>query len=111
MAREHCGWCGDEVPGDGGLRLVEPEGVRRAAFCSLGHLRRWSESWEPWTTGSPLAFGDRGDGLGSCATCGDPLGEERLLLVRHRGALRFADAFCGAEHLRSWASSGGRLSA
>jgi hypothetical protein len=52
--------------------------------------------------------GDPDDGLGRCAQCGGPLGGRRVLLVRHRGEHRIGDAFCGVEHLLSWAKAGGR---
>jgi hypothetical protein len=31
-----------------------------------------------------------------------------VLLVRHRGAHRIGDAFCGTPHLLEWAKAGGR---
>jgi hypothetical protein len=31
-----------------------------------------------------------------------------VLLIRHRGEHRIADAFCGADHLLEWAKAGGR---
>ena len=109
MALESCAWCGVGVEPDDGLRLVEPDAARHAAFCTTGHLRRWVVAFAPWTPGTGLAFGDRGEGLGSCTACGAALDEHRLLLVRHRGALRLADAFCGVRHLRDWArASDGR---
>jgi hypothetical protein len=51
-----------------------------------------------------------------CAQCGDPLGDARLLLVRHRrlsgqlsGQLhRIPDGFCSVDHLLEWAKAGGR---
>ena len=48
------------------------------------------------------------DALGRCVQCGDALGDTRVLLVRHRGEHRIADAFCGVEHLLEWAKAGGR---
>jgi hypothetical protein len=43
-----------------------------------------------------------------CALCDAPLGERRVLLVRHRGEHRIPDAFCSVEHLADWAKAGGR---
>jgi hypothetical protein len=31
-----------------------------------------------------------------------------VLLVRHRGEHRIADAFCGIDHVLAWAKAGGR---
>jgi len=43
-----------------------------------------------------------------CARCGEPLGEVRVVLVRHRGEHRIPDAFCSVDHMADWAKSGGR---
>ena len=43
-----------------------------------------------------------------CALCGEPLGDVRLLLVRHRGEHRIPDGFCSVDHLAEWAKGGGR---
>ena len=46
--------------------------------------------------------------LSRCAHCGEPVGDRRVLLVRHRGEHRIPDAFCSADHLGAWARAGGR---
>ena len=43
-----------------------------------------------------------------CARCGAPLGDVRVVLVRHRGEHRIPDAFCSVDHMADWAKSGGR---
>jgi hypothetical protein len=93
-----CSWCGVEVGVDEGFRAAEPEGERKAAFCRLEHVVPW-------------AIQGAHDGLGRCAHCGGPLGDRRVLLVRHRGEHRIADAFCGVDHLLAWAKAGGRWQA
>ena len=61
-----------------------------------------------WAPGTILERGEPDDGLGRCAHCGGPLGGRRVLLVRHRGEHRIADAFCDLDHLLDWAKAGGR---
>jgi hypothetical protein len=36
------------------------------------------------------------------------LGDDLIVIVRHRGQHRIADGFCGLEHLLEWAKAGGR---
>lgn len=43
-----------------------------------------------------------------CAHCDAPLGDVRLVLVRHRGDHRIPDGFCSVDHLQAWAKAGGR---
>jgi hypothetical protein len=62
--------------------------------------------WEPGKL--PGVDEDNGAGLGRCAQCAGPLDDTYVLLVRHRGEHRIADAFCGTDHLLEWAKSGGR---
>lgn len=103
---EHCNWCGVEVEAGSGLRTAEPAGERRAVFCRLEHVVPWiiqGAHWDPGTIGDP-----DGNGLGRCAQCAQPVGEDVVLLVRHRGEHRIGDAFCGPEHLLEWAKRGGR---
>ena len=57
--------------------------------------------WEP-------GEGDPAHESSECARCGEPLGDVRLVLVRHRGTHRIPDAFCSVDHLADWARSGGR---
>ena len=108
MAGPKCSWCGTDIGRDEGFRATEPEGERVAAFCRLEHIVPWAIQGAHWNPGRILAPGDPDDGLGRCAHCGGPLGGHRVLLVRHRGEHRIADAFCGIEHLLAWAKAGGR---
>lgn len=108
MSEVACSACGTEVAADGGYRLSEPEAQRHAVFCRLEHAVLWAEADGPWRPGALLDEQDAGDGLGRCAHCGDGLSYGRVLLVRHRGPFRIADALCGVEHLTEWARAGGR---
>lgn len=103
-----CTWCGAPVPADDGYRLEEPVGERHAVFCRLEHVVPWVINGAHWEAGTTLADSDATAGLGRCTRCGDPLGDTRVLLVRHRGPHRIADAFCRIGHLKEWASAGGR---
>ena len=103
-----CSPCGAVVAPDGGYRLSEPEAERHAIFCRLEHVVPWIDAGSAWLPGALLAEDDPGEGLGRCAHCGDGLSYGRVLLVRHRGPFRIADAFCGVEHLAEWAKAGGR---
>ena len=108
MSGVPCSWCGVDV-GDGeGFRAAEPEGERRAAFCRLEHIVPWAIPGAPGEPGRSIEAGDPDDGLGRGAHCGGDLGDRRVLLVRHRGEHRIADAFCGVDHLLAWAKAGGR---
>ena len=103
-----CSWCDRAIESEDGWRLHELPGARRAAFCRLEHVVPWSiqgAHWEPVPPGEeqPEPSGD-----GTCAHCGEPLGDVRLTLVRHRGEHRIADAFCSVGHLTDWAKAGGR---
>jgi hypothetical protein len=102
---ESCTWCGNEVEPEDGFRLGELPGARRAVFCRLEHVIPWSIQGAHWEAGELNEPGTMPD---SCAQCGEPLGDVRLLLVRHRGEHRIPDAFCSVDHLRAWAASGGR---
>jgi hypothetical protein len=108
MSAVACSWCGSSVDPDEGYRAVLPGRARRAAFCRLDHVVPWALDGARWEPGSPLARDDQGRGLGSCVRCGGALPDDRLLLIRHGGRHRIADAFCGVEHLVEWARSGGR---
>lgn len=108
MATEQCSWCGETVEPDDGFRASEPEADRHAVFCRLEHVVPWVIQGAHWTPGAGLAEDDDSDALGACARCGAELDDKRVLLVRHRGEHRIADAFCGAEHLLEWARAGGR---
>ena len=102
-----CSWCGEEVDADAGLRAAEPAGERVATFCRLEHVVPWITQGAHWEPGR-LVTADA-VGLGVCACCGEALGDRRVLLVRHRGEHRIADAFCSTDHLRDWARRGGRF--
>ena len=108
MTGEHCSWCGAAVAAGDGLRAFEPAGERRAVFCRLEHVVPWVIRGAHWAPGA-VDPGELRDGLEErCARCGDPLGDTHVLLVRHRGEHRIADAFGGVAHLQAWASAGGR---
>jgi hypothetical protein len=122
MAREStesCSWCGRAIERDDGWRAEEVPGARKAAFCRLEHVVPWhiqGAHWEPGELEEPSGLSNaRGErealtpsGLDSCSHCGEPLGDVRVLLVRHRGEHRVPDAFCSVDHLADWARSGGR---
>ncbi len=88
-----------------GYRLAEEPGARRAAFCRLEHVVPWVIQGPHWEAGE---IDTGADEVQTCAHCDEPLGEVRLVLVRHRGEHRIPDGFCSADHLRAWASAGGR---
>jgi len=132
MRVEQCTWCGAEVDADDGFRAyllsaaanraAGSTGEQRAVFCRLEHLVPWSiqmmrgtssdegeeqrvSSWEEGEmSGSPALD----EGATACSHCSAELGEARVLLVRHRGEHRVADAFCGVDHMNEWAKAGGR---
>lgn len=117
-----CTWCDAAVPGTDGFRLAEIPSGRRAVFCRLEHLipweikgSRWDEESRPGTEvtidGGVEAITSAGDGPGateSCAHCGQEVGEERVVLTRHRGPHTVSDTFCSLEHAAAWARAGGR---
>jgi hypothetical protein len=108
--QERCDWCGVEVERDDGYRLAERPAERRAAFCRLEHIVPWviqGPHWEPGEIEEPSGLDES---LERCSYCGEPLTDAHLLLVRHRGEHRIPEAFCSADHLRAWASAGGRFS-
>ena len=98
-----------DVGRDEGFRAAEPEGERKAAFCRLEHVVPWviqGAHWEPGT--HPARPASPTTASGAARTAAAPLGDRRVLLVRHRGEHRIADAFCGVDHLLEWAKAGGR---
>jgi hypothetical protein len=119
---ETCTWCGAEVEADDGFRAYEPAGERRATFCRLEHVIPWSIQGPHWEAGAipegapqakprsdPISDGPTLDrGATECSHCGTELGDAHVLLVRHRGEHRVADAFCGVDHMNEWAKAGGR---
>ena len=74
-------------------------------FCRLEHVVPWVIQGTHWEVG---ALETGADDVERCSHCDEPLGEVRLVLVRHRGEHRISDGFCSAEHLRAWAAAGGR---
>jgi hypothetical protein len=108
---EQCTWCATGVGADEGFRVGEPESERKAVFCRLEHVVPWIMQGAAWDDGSIVGNGEPDDALGRCALCGADLGAERVLVVRHRGRHRIADAFCRLDHLLEWAKGGGRYKA
>jgi hypothetical protein len=105
---ERCTWCGRPVEGDDGWRAAELPGARRAAFCRLEHVVPWHIQGPHWEAGELEEQPAEPGRSASCSHCGEPLGDVRVVLVRHRGEHRIHDAFCSADHLAAWASAGGR---
>jgi hypothetical protein len=103
-----CSWCGAGVDPDDGFRAAEPAGSRLAIFCRLEHVVPWAMSGAHWEAGDLPDPPAREEALERCAHCGEPTGDTRVLLVRHRGEHRVPDAFCGVDHLMAWARAGGR---
>jgi hypothetical protein len=107
-ADDLCSWCGTAVePGDG-YRAAEPAGERVAAFCRLEHVVPWAMQGARWSAGVLDERPGLDASLGSCAHCGESLGDAYVLLVRRRGEARVPDAFCCVGHLEAWAKAGGR---
>ncbi len=107
-AAEPCTWCGAAVEHDDGFRAYEPAGERRAVFCRLEHIIPWSIQGPHWEAGALTEPSTIHDDAPRCSHCGEPLGEVRVLLVRHRGEARIPDGFCSVDHLADWAKAGGR---
>jgi hypothetical protein len=104
-ANERCTWCGRPVEPEDGYRAAELPGDRRAVFCRLEHVVPWAMQGPRWEAGGADAPAVEDH---SCAHCGEPLGEVRVIMVRHRGPHRIPDGFCSVDHLAAWAKSGGR---
>jgi hypothetical protein len=109
MHGEACDWCGERVSPDDGFRAAEPAGERVASFCRLEHVVPWAIQGAHWRAGALPAPLPDGTELEACALCGAPAGQAPVLLVRHRGEHRIADAFCTTAHLLDWAKKGGRF--
>jgi hypothetical protein len=108
MNEERCSWCGGDVEAGDGFRAYEPVGERRAVFCRLEHVVPWAMQGPHWEAGElkePPALEEMEL---VCSQCGAVLGDVHVLLVRHRGAARVADAFCSTDHMSEWAKAGGR---
>jgi hypothetical protein len=104
-----CDWCGEPVGPDDGFRASEAAGERHAAFCRLEHVVPWVINGAHWEAGAAPEPPGGGENLERCAHCGQEAGDARIVLVRHRGEHRIADAFCGTAHLLEWAKAGGRF--
>ena len=119
---ESCSWCGADVEESDGFRAyilsaatntaAGSTGDRRAVFCRLEHVVPWSiqgASFEgaPSEARSTPSYGEA-DPPTTCSHCGATLTDTHVLLVRHRGEHRVADAFCSVDHLTAWAKAGGR---
>jgi hypothetical protein len=105
---ERCTWCGQRLERDEGYRAAEIAGQRQASFCRLEHVVPWAIQGPHWEAGLPSGPPPSAADLDECAQCGAPLDDARVMLVRHRGEYRIADAFCTTDHLMVWARSGGR---
>ena len=105
-----CTWCGAPVEIGDGFRLAELPGDRGAAFCRLEHVVPWAIQGPHWEPGTPREPSGVDEAVNDCARCGQPLGDVRLVLVRHRGEHRIPDGFCSVDHLKEWAQAGGRWS-
>ena len=103
-----CSWCGNAVEREDGWRAQEVPGARKAVFCRLEHVYPWKVQGPHWEAGEIEEPKGLTDSLDACANCGEPLGDVRVLLIRHRGEHRIPDAFCSVDHLSEWAKAGGR---
>jgi hypothetical protein len=108
VSEARCSWCGVGVEPDDGFRAYEPAGERRAVFCRLEHIVPWVIQGAHWDAGSLDEPTPIEQGPLRCALCERELDDVHVLLVRHRGEHRVADAFCTADHLGEWAKRGGR---
>ena len=106
--RDRCSWCGDAIERDEGWRVQEVPGVRRAAFCRLELVVPWSIQGAHWEAGEIEEPTGLIEDKHACSHCGAALGDVHIVLVRHRGEHRIADAFCSADHMAEWAKAGGR---
>jgi hypothetical protein len=96
------------VEPDDGYRAAEQAGDRVAVFCRLEHVVPWAIQGPHWAAGTLAEPVPDDPELNACAHCGESLDETRVVLIRHRGEHRIADAFCTTDHLRGWATAGGR---
>ena len=68
----------------------------------------WAISGPHWDAGALAEPPELDAAVTNCAHCDAELGDVHVLLVRHRGGHRIADAFCSVEHAKAWAAAGGR---
>jgi hypothetical protein len=108
QSTDSCSWCGAAIERDDGWRVAEHPGARRAAFCRLEHVVPWHIQGPTWDPGEPEEPSGLGAEISECAQCGEPLGDVRVMVVRHRGEHRVPDGFCSVDHFAAWAKSGGR---
>jgi hypothetical protein len=102
-----CSACGAEISAEEGWRAYAPALDRAAAFCRLEHLVPWSMRGGEWDDG-PSSLPPGSEHEPRCVACDTPLGDDRVVLVRHRGGYRIADGFCSTDHMVEWAKKGGR---
>ena len=105
---ETCTWCGAEVEDGNGFRGYERTGQGSAVFCRLEHLIPWSIQGAHWDPGEMSEPPSLDEGATRCSHCDAELTDAHVLLVRHRGEHRVADAFCSVDHMIEWAKAGGR---
>jgi hypothetical protein len=108
QSTDSCSWCGRAIDPEEGWRAQEVPGARKAAFCRLEHVVPWHIQGPHWEPGELEELSGLTESLDSCSHCGEPLGDVRILFVRHRGEHHIPDAFCSVDHLADWAKSGGR---
>ena len=89
-----------------GYRLYVAATGEGAAFCRLEHVVPWELGGGRWREVAeiPSEIAKPRE----CAECGAGLGDDALILVRHREAHRIPDGFCSEAHLGAWAKAGGR---
>ena len=80
--------------------------VRSASQCE--HVVPWAIQGAHWEAGALAEPPEVDAGPLRCSHCDAELGDVHVLLVRHRGEHRVADAFCSVEHMSEWAKAGGR---
>jgi hypothetical protein len=76
-----CSWCGADVDEGDSWRAYEASGEREAGFCRLEHVVPWAMKGPDWS---------------------------EVVLVHHRAEHRIAETFDSVDHMREWASAGGR---
>lgn len=96
------------VEADEGFRVADPQNETCAVFCRLEHVVPWGIQGALWESHPAPPPDDSAQTIGSCARCGQELGENLIVIVRHRGVHRIADGFCDLDHLLEWAKAGGR---
>ena len=108
QSTDSCSWCGEPIEREDGWRAQEIPGARRAAFCRLEHVVPWALQGAHWDAGEIEEPRGLADSIDRCAHCDKPLGDVRVVLVRHRGEHRIPDGFCSPDHMAEWAKAGGR---